>query len=202
MLSDFPGGGRGGPVSDDRFQIDPYDTSLPDIIRKTPVLPPWIARRLLRAGEQLIWVRGPRLNPWWERHATNPAWALCILAFTVVCVTVTPLTFLPCWGFGFVLFVGTVFVSALSAAYFTRLVVTDQRVVILQGHELCREWGINELPPSLVRFGPRGRAGGGHVDLDALQTLLGSGTEQFTDSKTIQALGKHLDRIKARKDGR
>jgi hypothetical protein len=196
-------------VSDDRFQIDPYEKSLPDITRETPVLPPWIARRLLCAGEQLVWVRGPRLNPWWEQHVTHPVWFLYAVALAAVCLVVGRLCadswrdMHPLPGVAaFALFLGSVFVLAGSAAYFTRLVVTDRRIVILQGYELCREWGIDELPPSLVRYGPRGRDGGGSVNLEALETLLRSPTENFTDSKTIQAFGKHLDQIKARKGDR
>ena len=40
------------------------------------------------------------------------------------------------------------------------------------------------------------------MDLTALQTLLGDGSGQFADAKTILTLGKHLGQIKAREDGR
>jgi hypothetical protein len=197
-------------VTEERYQPELPDITLPEIARQFPALPEWLARRHLAAGEQVTWVRGPRLNPWWERHVTHPALFLYAVVLAAVCLTagrlgaaswrdVHPLPAM----IAAALALGSVYVLAISAAYFTRLVVTDRRLFILQGYEVCRSWGIDVLPPFLVRYGPRGRAGDGRsVDLDALQTLLGSKTEHFTDSKTIQALGKHLDQIKARKDDR
>jgi hypothetical protein len=200
-------------VDDERFQPDLPDLpdiTLPSITWQFPPLPEWLARRHIMPVEHVTWVRGPRLNPWWERHVTHPALFLYAVALGAVCLTVGRLC-AASWRemhplpavVAVVLFFGSVYVLAAAAAYFTRLVVTDRRLFILQGYEECRSWGLHELPPSLIRFGPGGAAGGARsVDLDALQTMLGSGSDQFSDSKTILTLGKQLEQIKAKKDGR
>jgi hypothetical protein len=36
------------------------------------------------------------------------------------------------------------------------------------------------------------------IDLDGVKAMLGGASDQFSDTKTILAFGKHLDRIKAR----
>jgi hypothetical protein len=165
---------------------------------------------LLRAGEQVAWVRGPGLNPPWERYVTHPALFLFALALGAVCAAAgwlsagwqpgaLPLSLLAAGG----LVVGSIIVLGLSAGYFTRLVVTNLRVVILQGYEVCRSWGIDRLPRSLIRYGPRrGEEEGRAVDLDALQALLGGESDQFTGAKAVQAFGKQLDRIISRERGR
>jgi hypothetical protein len=200
-------------MSDSRFQPDLTIVTLPDISRPFLPLPLWVARRLLRSDETITWVVGPRFNPAWERYVTHPALFLVALAIGVVLVAVGRLcseswTVMPPLAIvavmaGPALVLGSVFVLGISAAYFTRLVVTNHRLVIIQGYEVCRSWGLNELPPSLVRYGPR-RTGDRerHVDLDALQTMLGNVSDRFADSKTIIAFGKHLDQIKSDKDRR
>jgi hypothetical protein len=82
-------------------------------------------------------------------------------------------------------------------------VVTDSRVVILQGYEVCRTWGVNDLPRFLVRYGagPGGEKSPS-VDLDAVQTLFGPSSDKFADSKTILSFGKTLDQIRTREGGR
>jgi hypothetical protein len=178
--------------------------------RRCTALPAWLARRLLRADEMVTWVRGPRANPWWERYATHPALFLLALTAGAGCVGIAwliggswsqmPLA-LVLAGIGIVL--GSVYVLAIANTYFTRLVVTNLRLVILQGYEVCRGWSIDALPRSLIRYGRRG-AESPAVDLDALQAALGAAdrdvrpTDQFAAAKTIRALGKHLDSIKAR----
>jgi hypothetical protein len=192
----------------DGFPTDSGGAPPPDISLPAPVLPAWLARRLCRQGEVITWVRGPRLNPWWERYVTHPALFLPALALAAACLGAGRLTSgmwfepLPALAAGGVA-LAAVFTLAISSTYFTRLVVTSARLVILQGYEVCRSWRLNELPPSLVRYDMRG---GGRrspsVDLNALQTLLGGPSARSTESKTILALGKHLDRIKARENGR
>jgi hypothetical protein len=197
-------------MSDDRFQPDLTNVTLPDISRPYLPLPIWIARRILRPNETITWVCGPRFNPAWERYVTHPALFLVALALGTALVaigrlcseswTVMPPLAVAAVMAGPALVLGSVFVLGISAAYFTRLVVTNYQLVIVQGYEVCRSWSLHELPPSLVRYGPR-RIGEAerHVDLDALQTMLGNATDRFADSKTIIAFGKHLDRIKAEK---
>jgi hypothetical protein len=195
-------------MADERFQPELPDIRLPNIVQPCALLPEWLARRHLAPGEQVAWVRGPRLNPWWERHVTHPVWFLYALAFGAACLAAgwvwagswADMPPLPVVA-AVVAFFGSVYVLAIAAAYFTRLVVTDRRLFILQGYEVCCNWGLNQLPPSLLRYGPHGRSGSPSVNLDTLQTMLGSATEQFADSKTILAFGKHLDRIKARDNG-
>ena len=46
-------------------------------------------------------------------------------------------------------------VLGLCCGYFTRLVATNHRLVILQGYEMCRTWGMDDLPPSLIRHDRR-----------------------------------------------
>jgi hypothetical protein len=94
--------------------------------------------------------------------------------------------------------VGSIFVLGISSGYFTRLIVTDRRLLIVQGYEVRRRWSIDDLPLSLIRYR---RLGGQEstrtVDIDALNTMLGGVPGQVADSKTILALGKRLANIKA-----
>jgi hypothetical protein len=197
-------------MSDEQTQPDLLSASLPDITRPHPALPDWVARRLLGADERITWVCGPRFNPHWERYVTHPALFVGALAVGAVLLgagrlcseswRVMPPLAVAAVVAAPILVLASVFVLGISAAYFTRLVVTNRRLVIVQGYEVCRSWGLHELPLSLVRYGPRGnRDGGRSVDLDALRTMLGGATDQFAESKTIIAFGKHLDRIKAEK---
>jgi hypothetical protein len=192
-------------MNDDRFQIDSFNGGVRDIAWHYPPLPPWLERRLLRANEKVTWVRGPRWQPWWERYVTHPGLFLVAAGLGAGCVGIgrllagswSQMPDLPAAAAGFIM-LASILVLALSAGYFTRLVVTNYRLVILQGYEVCRSWRIGELPPSLVHYGVRvGDEGDRTVDLDALRTMLGSSTDQFADSKTIMALGKQLDGIKA-----
>jgi hypothetical protein len=192
------------------FSRDPLSVPAPNILHPYAALPPWLVRRLLRAGEEITWVHGPRLNPWWERYITHPALFLVALALGAACLGVGRLC-VRSWseipslaalaGGGIVL--GSVFVLGIAAGYFTRLVVTNFRIVILQGYEVCRSWSMDDLPPSLIRYRMRaGEKESRTVDLEALQTVLGGSSDQFAESKTILAFGKHLDQIKARDKGR
>jgi hypothetical protein len=189
----------------DQFRTDSFSALPPNISLRYKPLPPWLARRLLRAEETITWVRGPRFTPRWERYITHPGLFVLALLLGAVFLGVgrlvagswskmPPLPFLVAGG----LFIGSVYILALSNGYFTRLVVTNFRIVIMQGYEVCRSWRINDLPPSLIRY--RGRDGerSPTVDLDTLQTMLGGGSDQFAESKTIRAFGKQLDQIKAR----
>jgi hypothetical protein len=172
-------------------------------------LPSWLARRRLRPGEVVTWVRGPRFSPRWERFVTHPGLFVVALLLALACVGVAralagswaqmPLA-PPLVAVG--LLVGSIYVLAISNAYFTRLVVTNLRVFILQGHELCRSWGLDDLPRSLVRYGRREGKEVRSVDVDALQTMLGGASEHFSDAKTIRAFGKQLDAIQERERDR
>jgi hypothetical protein len=195
-------------MSDD-FQTGPFDDPLRRILQPSTVLPAWLARRLLRPAEEVAWVRGPRFNPAWERYATHPLMFLVALALATLCVTagrwiagswsdMSPLPFAVAIGLVF----GSILVLGFASAFFTRLVVTNDRLILLQGYEVCRSWSIDDLPPSLVRYAAHGDDEGRRtVDLDALQTMLG-GSEQFSERKTIRAFGKHLDGIIAREKHR
>jgi hypothetical protein len=191
----------------DQFQTEVFDAQGPDVFRAFPPLPAWLRGRLLRPGEHVTWVCGPRFNPAWERYATHPALFLFALAVGAACLGASRL--LPgaagvagaLVAGGIVL--GSVFVLALSSGYFTRLVVTDHRLVILQGYEVCRSWGLDDLPRSLVRYGRQGvEAASPAVDLDTLRTMLGGSSDKFVDSKTILAFGKQLEQIKSLEKGR
>jgi hypothetical protein len=98
---------------------------------------------------------------------------------------------------------GSIFVLGIFSGYFTRLVVTNFRLIILQGREVCRSWSMDDLPHSLIRFRlSRGGQPSRTVDLDAMKTLLGSASDKFAESKTILAFGKQVEQIKAREDRR
>jgi hypothetical protein len=177
-------------------------------------LPGWLARRLLRKGEHVTWVRGPRLNPPWERYVTHPALILAALLPAVV----GGLSGLPFAGSDLSLLVPVLVVTTIIlgcililvvgifVTYFTRLVVTNQRVLIVQGYEVARSWKVEDLPLSLVRYGVGGDGRDGEpsrtVDLEAIQTMLGRTSDKFTDAKTIVAFGKQLDQITSREPRR
>jgi hypothetical protein len=197
----------------DRFPTDPagpYKAPAPDLFRQHPPLPPWLARRLLRPDEEVTWVRGPRFNPFWERYVTHFGLFLAALAVAGACVALGRLS-ADSWAampvapvlVAIGLVFGTIYVLAIANAYFTRLVVTNSRIVLMQGYEVCRGWSIHALPRSLRRY--RVLADGKEswsVDLGALQTMIGGASDQFADSKTLRAFGKQLDQIKAREDRR
>jgi hypothetical protein len=193
---------------------EPYEDNPFDLPRPDPPpdqrLPHWLVHRLIHRDEHITWVRGPRSNPSWERYITHPLLFLAALGLGAIGVALGRLSVVA-WANIPVLLVlaaggiviGSIFVLAFSNAYFTRLVVTDRRLVILQGYEICRSWRIEDLPRSLIRYTrPEGREDSRTIDLDALRTMLGSSSDQFTEAKTILELGKQLDGIKARESGR
>jgi hypothetical protein len=203
----------------ERFQHNAYDreppafpgeAQPPPIPRRHPPLPAWLAARLLRADEKVTWVCGPRFNPSWERYATHATLFLGALAVAVVCMAVGWL-FVEMWAGLMLLAVllaaglvfGSIFVLGIANGYFTRLVATNYRLVILQGYAVCRTWAIDELPRSMIRYSGRGDGERSRtLDLDAMKTMLGGSSDQFADAKTILAFGKQLGQIKARENDR
>lgn len=173
-------------------------------------LPPWLAKRLLRRGEQITWVRGPQFNPWWERYLTHPALFLFALALAACCwMLASAVARLGAAGLatfsvlvGAAIVLGSIFVLGICCGYFTRLVLTDRRMVVLQGYEVCRSWSILHLPRSLIRVGrlPGDEEWRRTVDMDALKTMLGGASDKFTDAKTILAFAKEIDRLKEREE--
>jgi len=192
-----------GALSTDRF-----DPSSPIDIRLPSGLPPWLARHLLRKGEEVAWLRGPRWNPEWERRVTHPilvfyaaAFGAVLVAAGVVRIESWPWLLIPTALVAGGMVIGSLFLVGIAAGYFTRLVVTNYRVFIVQGYEVCRTWNIDDLPLSLIRYTRPGRERASRtVDLEALQTMLGGPSDQFVDSKMIMAFGKQLDGIRARKN--
>lgn len=188
-------------------QSDEFDFRAPDLIEPFQHLPGWLADRLLRPGEAVDWVRGPRFNPSWERYITHPALFFYAAALGVFVVTQIRLiagewSEIPVIAFlaACVLVIATIVVLGIANGYFTRLVVTNFRLVILQGYEICRSWDIDDLPPSLLRhgYGRREENESWTIDLDAVKTMLGGPSEKFADAKTILSFGKQLDRITTR----
>jgi hypothetical protein len=200
----------------DRFQIDRFDDQPPELpepstfVEPSPPFPAWLAVRFLRPDEKITWVRGPRFNPSWELYVTHPALLLAALAVGALGVATAwriagSWSEMPPWPFaaaGALAFAAIV-VLGVASGYFTRLAATNQRLVIVQGRELCRSWTLDDLPPSMIRRRMRGdgrpdRA----IDLDAVKTLLGGASDGFADAKSILAFGKQLGQIKSREDGR
>src|SRR5438477_11693767 len=109
---------------------------------RAPALPVWLQTRLLRAGEGITAVYGPGFNPPWERYVTHPALFLAALALGafwlwegwVLSGPRPELLPWACLAAGSMV-LGSVFVLGLSCGYFTRVVVTNHRLVILQGYE-------------------------------------------------------------------
>lgn len=173
-------------------------------------LPSWLAARLLHKDEKVTWVYGPWLNPWWERNVTHPSLFLYTLAFGALLVAASALALKAktedMIGIGLVagfFVIGSVIVLGIACGYFTRLVVTDRRLFIVQGYEMYRSWKIDDLPRSLIRYGARGaRADSRAIDLDAVKSLLGSASDKFVQAKSILVFGKQLDQFKNRPDDR
>jgi hypothetical protein len=188
-------------------QGQPAEGRIIDIAKPFLGLPDWLARRVIRPGEEITWLFGPRHNPAWERYATHPALFLVALALGALCIGAGSLLaqvqpeFLPVMvGVAFVIVFGSIFVLGFCSGYFTRLVVTNFRLVVLQGYEVCRSWNIDELPPSLVRYRNRGtKIESRTVDLDTLKTMIG-GTSDKVEGKSIMVFTKQMDRIRRDKD--
>jgi hypothetical protein len=200
----------------EQFQTRPFDARLADLTLPCAPLPFWLAQRLLRNGEKTTRVYGPKVNPSWERFVTHPGLFLIAVAVGAICVWFgsliaaigTPaaeqdhdVLALAAMIAGAIV-LGSIFVVGFSCGYFTRLVVTNRRVFIVQGYEVCKSWDLDHLPPSLVHYS---RAPDGEetreVDLGAVHNLLGSSSNQVADAKTILGFGKHLDHIKGRERG-
>lgn len=194
----------------DHSQFDALERPRRPISVQLPQLPWWVARRLLQSGERVTWVRGPRFNPFWERYATHPGLFIAALVVGAICfpagrviagewTTSLPMAFAIAAG----LAIGSIFVLAISATYFTRLVVTDYRIVILQGFEICRSWSLDDLPYYMIRY-TRSESGKEvrSVDLEAMQTVLGEASDQFVEAKTIRRFGRKLEQIRADDDDR
>jgi hypothetical protein len=199
-------------MSTNPFRLDPDEDSLDDRPWDFPPLPGWLADRILRPDEKITWVIGPKWQPWWERYATHPLLFLIALVLGAGCVAAGRLS-VDSWAqlhpvpavVAIGLVFGSIFVLGGVSGWFTRLVVTNFRLVILQGREVCRSWNIDDLPPSLVHYGKpqKGEPDSPTIDLDALKTMLGSKpSDKFVDADTIMTLGKHLDQIRPRKDDR
>jgi hypothetical protein len=193
----------------ERFPTDVPDFRVPALIELFHPLPSWLADRLLRPDEKVTWVHGPCFNPSWERYITHPALILFVLVPGAIGLGIAWLNqvdsaklFFGAFFSFVVLGVPTIIVLAIANGYFTRLVVTNHRLAILQGHEICRIWSIDDLPPSLLRYGRRGEEEGRAVDLDVVKTMLGGSSDKFTDAKTILKFGKQLDNITLRDKNR
>jgi hypothetical protein len=194
----------------DRSQTLAFDAHRPEPARPPRPLPAWLRKRLLRAEERITAVYGPAFNPSWERYVTHPALFLGALGFGALWLgeawllagvrpDLMPWAALAAGA----TVLASVFVLGLACGYFTRVVVTTSRLVILQGYEVCRSWRIQDLPPSLIRYcGPEPGMQTPTIDLDTLNTLLGNPSEGVVESKTILAFGKHLEGIQARDRGR
>jgi hypothetical protein len=170
----------------------------------TPLMPGWLARSLLERGEVATWVRGPGSCPWWEPYLTHPLACLVGIPVGAACLTVGRLA-VPDWSqlppaaavSAILTFFVPLMVVAFLTGHFTRLVVTDRRLLIIQGQTVIRSWGIRQLPRSLVKYVRReGEDEAPTIDLDSLQKMLGGKSDGIVDSNTIMSLGKKLDRFK------
>jgi hypothetical protein len=174
-----------------------------------PPLPSWIAQRRLDEGEEVAWVHGPASHLGVERFITHIGLFFVALVLAAGLVAVGWLAAgrlanislgVGLGAIGIVL--GSVFVLALANGHFTRLVVTNRRLMIMQGYDVVRSWRIDRLPRSLIRFAPRSSNrdvdAGSTVDLDALKSILGGNKDQSATSRGIMALGKQVDRIRSR----
>jgi hypothetical protein len=168
-----------------------------------PPLPAHLAARLLRDGESVEWVRGPRWCPSWEPYVTHPLLLVAALAIGVVSVAVGAAVGGPKSaelgagiGVAMALVIGSIFVLGFFNGHFTRLIVTTGRVVIMQGYEVVRSWGMDDLPRSMIRY----RAGDSGersptIDLSTVKTMLGGSPDGFADARTIMAFSKQLGNI-------
>ena len=100
-----------------------------------------------------------RARPAWEPFLTHPAGFLVgivagAVIFVVGGIAVNwngTLMTVP-GGLAVVGVFGSLIVVAAMAGYFTRLVITNQRVMIVQGYEIRETWRLEDLPRSLVRI--------------------------------------------------
>src|SRR5262249_34640074 len=189
--------------TDDRSQPGRMHLKAPDISLRHPPLPLWLAQRVLHRDERIVWVYGPWHSPKWESAVTHPLLFLAALAAGAVCILlgiplnrIWPESMVVAGMVAVALLLAAVFVLGIFSGHFTRLVVTNYRIVILQGREVCWSWQIDQLPRSLVRYAPReGETGSRTIDLDAVQIMLGGTSDKVADSKTIMSFGKDLDHI-------
>jgi hypothetical protein len=192
----------------DRSPTESFDPLAPNPFRQCAPLPEWLARRLLVRDETIAWVVGPRASPWWEGYVTHPFLFLIALALAAACVGagwlaagMRPPVPTPALVAAAALVLGSIFILGIFSGHFTRLVVTNFRLLIVQGREVRRRWRVDELPPSLTRYVRQGAgAGGRSVDLDALRSMLGDPADPASETKSILALGKKLDQIQAARD--
>ncbi|HWG43510.1 MAG TPA: hypothetical protein VN688_12050 [Gemmataceae bacterium] len=193
----------------DQFQSEGFDARIADISRQPPSLPSWLAARL-SPNEEITWVRGPRFNPSWERYITHPALFVFALGLGIIgggagWLIAGPeaevLVLLAVLAGGIVL--ASIFVLGISNGYFTRIVATNSRLLILQGYEVCRSWSVDDLPRRLVRYHQLGgEEKSPAIDLEAVKSMLGGSSDKFADSKSILAFSKQLEQIKSREKGR
>jgi len=196
----------------DRFRDDvpdSHDAYSYDEFESFPPLPAWIAVRLLRPDEEVSWVYGPIFNPSWERYVTHPGLFLLALAVGAFGVMVSWLVgavdpsmlVVPVLAAGAIV-IGSIFVLGIANGYFTRLVVTNDRIIILQGYEVCSSWNIDDLPRSLVRYRMRGDRESRSIDLDTLKTMMGGTSNHVMEAKTILSFGKQIEKIRTRERDR
>jgi hypothetical protein len=191
----------------EQFPEDERDQRAADVSEQFQPLPGWLADRLLRPEEKVVWVRGPSFQPFCERFVTHPGLFFLALAIgllvggggVMLAQGGEPLIA----GFSVLCAVALILISILvlgiACGYFTRLVVTNYRLVVTQGYEVCRSWGIDDLPRSMLHYRD-GEAWRPTINLDAVQTLLGGSSQQFSDAKTILTFAKQLDRIQKKRD--
>lgn len=188
----------------ERFDAEPRQAGAAHTAHQYPPLPAFLARRLLRDDEQVTFVRGPWFAPWWERHVTHISFILVagLLAVAVIAAgiqyagSLKEMPILP-GVIALGLIFGSIGVTAFFCGLFTRLIVTDRRLILIQGYDVCRVWNIDDLPRRLLRYARRGGEERAMIDIDALQTMItASVTEKFSEAKTLMKFGKQLDQIR------
>jgi hypothetical protein len=168
-----------------------------------PPLPQWLGSLFLRPQETVTMVRGPRWSPSIEPFLTHPLTIVVALVIGAGLVWLALLIQHPAPFFsGLGLGLGTLFVVGFSAGHFTRLVVTNQRLFIVQGREMVRQWRADQLPHHLRRYERRddGREEAPTIDLGEVTKMLGTSSDGFADANTILQLGKKIDSFKERPD--
>jgi hypothetical protein len=192
----------------DEFRTEISLPSPPSVALGFPPLPAWLARlHFPRANETITWVYGPRFSPSWERYVTNPVLFLIAFFIASACIGIARWQ-VDSWerippapvAVGIALVLGNVYVLGIFCGYFTRMVVTNRRIVILQGREVARSWSTRDLPRSLLRYqrGERGEENSPTINLDSIQGLFGTSATGFVEAKTILDVGKQIGRIQRR----